>query len=119
MREVLNPYGRALSDGVDLNSLLKSDPIAGGTALDALCEETRAELSNGPTVYRLVGASPEHCTPMQYGGYYLERDRELLASAPGPVEVVVEGEAPYMDFVSDLPCSTISAAQPTGDVVHA
>lgn len=57
-------------------------------------------------VYRLSGVDPAKATPMQYGGLFLERDRELLAlaKARGEVWLLVDaGPGAYLDFVSDLP----------------
>lgn len=109
---VLNPFGRALREGLDLNALLRTDPEAGAAELDRLCAETAAELAStsDSIVYRLVGAEPRYCTPMQYGGFYLERDRELLASVQGKdrIELLLEGNDAYLDFVSDLPADTIT-----------
>ncbi|MEQ1936371.1 MAG: hypothetical protein ABL962_21150, partial [Fimbriimonadaceae bacterium] len=45
-------------------------------------------------------------SPMQYGGHYLEQDRQLLdfATASCQVALVIEGgPETYLDFVSDLP----------------
>ena len=61
--------------------------------------------------YRLSGANPISCTPMWYGGYYLEADRAILASARNDQVVVmyVEGdEGTYLDCVSDLPADVIA-----------
>ncbi len=43
---------------------------------------------------------------MQYGGFYLERDRELLEEAKDATFNLLwidAGEEAYLDFVSDLP----------------
>ena len=87
LADVSNPYGLALGRGIDLNKALKDDPTVGSIVLDGLVEEVRshikASLHSGADgiFYRLHGATPIHCTPMQYGGHYLERDRELLDEA--------------------------------------
>jgi hypothetical protein len=112
LAEVPNPFGLALGRGIDLNSALKEDPTAGGQVLDTLVEEVRIQIREGldsgadGIFYRLHGANPQHCTPMQYGGHYLERDRELLTEAQGTVMNVLFVSGPeeiYVDFVSDLP----------------
>ena len=112
--DVANPFGRALGKGIDLNRALKDDPSVGGLVLDGLVEEVRtqirASLESGADgiFYRLHGASPAHCTPMEYGGHYLERDRELLGEATGAacnVLFVAGKEELYIDFVSDLPAT--------------
>lgn len=56
--------------------------------------------------YCIDGAYPAATTPMQYGGYFLERDRELLEHVKGLKFTLafVEGtEEVYLDTVSDLP----------------
>lgn len=111
--EVLNPFGLAQAEGVNLNELIYTDPEAGNQKLDELVEKTRgairAALDSGAdgVFYRLIGAEPSQTTPMQYGGYYLERDRELLAevSETPSVLFIDAGEDAYMDFVSDLPAA--------------
>ena len=112
--EILNPFGRALGLGLDLNQALVDDPKAGGARLDYFVMETiyeaEVEFEKGAeaVLYYLFGATPTHTTPMQYGGYYLERDREILTrlASLGPVIVfVVGGDAVYLDFVSDLPAT--------------
>jgi hypothetical protein len=109
--EVLNPLGRAIRHGFDLNELLHADPEAGARELDRLCDEVRAECDKAAAdgadgiCYRLIGAEPEFTTPMQYGGYYLERDRELLEEtkdATFNLLWVDAGEEAYLDFVSDI-----------------
>lgn len=109
--ECLNPFARARKQGVDLNRALAEDPVAGNELLDRFVEQTResllASLDSGAdgVLYRLHGACEALCTPMQYGGYYLERDRELLeeiCDANLNVLLVV-GKDAYLDFVCDLP----------------
>lgn len=109
--EVLNPYAQALAASVNLNELIYTDPDSGNRKLDEYVEATRAAIDKAlaagadGVLYRLKGAEPNQTTPMQYGGYYLERDRELLESIEGTFSVVYidAGEGAYMDFVSDLP----------------
>jgi len=108
--EVESPFSRALNAGFDLNDDLSKDPESGNQRLDALVEETIREgdsaLSGGADGiwYHLEGADPAHCSPMQYGGLYLERDRDILGRWQAGLNVVaVVGAEPYLDFVSDLP----------------
>lgn len=110
--DVSNPFGLALKKGIDLNKALKDDPTVGGNLLDGLVDEVREHISVGlrngadGIFYRLHGACPKHCSPMQYGGHYLERDRELLGEASAAtinVLFVAGQEELYFDFVSDLP----------------
>lgn len=111
---VTNPFGLALERGEDLKGTLHSDPAS--PKLDALIAETsgsieraRAEGFDG-VLYLLHGADLRHCTPMEYGGFFLETDRELIAQwADGVIVVViVAGEGAYLDFVSDLPATVFA-----------
>lgn len=109
--EVLNPYALAQAASVNLNELIYTDPDSGNRKLDEYVDACRAAirkaLDSGAdgVLYRLKGAEPSQTTPMQYGGYYLERDRELLEEIESTMSVVYidAGEGAYMDFVSDLP----------------
>jgi len=110
--DVANPFGLALETGVDINQMLKDDPSSGGEVLDSLVAAVREQIVAGldggadGIFYRLHGANPRHCSPMQYGGHFLERDRELLCEASDAslnVLFVAGGEELYIDFVSDLP----------------
>lgn len=110
--EVVNPFGRAAEEGVDLNAALDADPASGNARLDAYVEATREAIQAALTagadgiLYRLHGARAEWCSPMQYGGFYLERDRELLSEiqdATLNVLYIVGNDDVYLDFVSDLP----------------
>ncbi len=108
--EVANPFGQALARDLDLNAALVADPDA--PALEEMVEATRTDLRNAldagadGVFYVLHGACGRWCSPMQYGGWYLERDRELLeeiADARLNVLFVVGSDDTYLDFVSDLP----------------
>ncbi len=110
--EVSNPFGLALHKGIDLNKAMKDDPTVGNQVLEGLVKEVRLKialsLEQGAdgVFYRLHGATPKHCSPMQYGGYYLESDRQLLSEASGAtlnVLFIAGREELYIDFVSDLP----------------
>ena len=112
LAQVLSPFARAISRGMKLTQLLHDDPAAGGDALAELTEEARAEtaraLESGAdgVYYELDGAYPARTTPMQYGGFFLEVDRRLLAEIePEGFNILfVKGDVePYIDFVSDLP----------------
>ena len=115
--DVPNPFGLALKRGIDINIALKDDPSVGSQVLDGLVEEVRSRitisLKNGADgiFYRLHGACPAHCSPMQYGGHYLERDRELLSVASDAylnVLFIAGEEELYIDFVSDLPATVFA-----------
>lgn len=112
LAEVVSPFGRAIRRDLDLSELLREDPDLGAQRLDGFVQETRDEidaaLSQGAfgVFYRLDGAYPIASTPMEYGGHYLELDRQLLAEVEqAPFNLLyVEGEKePYLDFVCDLP----------------
>ncbi len=107
--EVLSPFALSKSRGIDLSGILKGNPEEGFNQLDALKLEVSAALENAHAqradgiFYHLDGPRASACTPMQYGGYYLELDRELLTQAKGLVLVYVPGEEPlYLDAISDL-----------------
>lgn len=110
--EVCNPFGLALRAGVDLNVAQKSDPESGSAKLSEFVNATRqsiqAALDAGADgiFYKLFGANEKFCTPMQFGGYYLETERELLQGATGAalnVLFIVGDADTFIDFVSDLP----------------
>ena len=110
--EVTNPFGLALQRDLDLNKELKADPKAGNRLLGELIDEVKKDIEQAfqlgadGIIYRLYGARSRHCTPMQYGGHYLERDRELLSEVSDALFnmiFVVGEEDVYLDFVSDLP----------------
>lgn len=103
--------------GTSLNALLREDPESGSAKLDAAVEITRQlmeqAMSDGADgiFYCLYGATADNSTPMEYGGFYLERDRELLESvseATLNVLFLVGKEDLYYDFVSDLPANVIA-----------
>jgi hypothetical protein len=112
LAEVVNPFGASLQRRVGLNEALERNPEDGGLALDALVSDVRGQMRDAldagadGVLYRLHGARGRHCSPMQYGGFYLERDRELLDEihdAALNVLFVVGDDDAYLDFVSDLP----------------
>ena len=113
---VANPYGQAEASGEDLNALWRNDPAAGAARTNELANATKAAIANAKSagvdgfVYALSGAEPGRCTPMQYGGLYLEVDREILCSIQDSLVVVLieGGEGAYLDFVSDLPAQVFA-----------
>lgn len=111
LAEVISPVGRLASLEQTLESL-RDNPEVGNVLIDHAVEATNAEiaakLGEGyeGILYRLVGAEPAQTTPMQYGGFFLERDREILSGLPeGAICIIYidAGEEAYLDFVSDLP----------------
>lgn len=111
-----SPLTRAISRGMDLPKVCEADPSAGSLVLDQLVNEVAQQIkiaiSNGAQgiAFVLNGAFPEQTTPMQYGGLFLERDRELLALAMDLQFnlIFVEGNSEvYLDTVSDLPAHAL------------
>ena len=61
-------------------------------------------------LFVVCGANEKRCSPMQYGGLYLERDREVLLEASKwafVISFVVGAESTYLDIVSDLPSDVL------------
>jgi hypothetical protein len=112
LAEVANPFQSAQLKGLELNRLLETDPTRGEELLRSVITEVRSQIKTAlekgadGIFYKLYGAEPSLSTPMQYGGHYLERDRELLSEiedARFNLLFVVGGPETYFDFVSDLP----------------
>lgn len=110
--EISNPFGLAQQNRVDLNKLHSEDPEAGATKLEEYKQEILArghaaiEAGADGIFYVLNGARGAYSSPMQYGGFYLECDREILSAfeeATLNVLYVVGNDDVYIDFVSDLP----------------
>lgn len=128
LAEVPNPYGRAWVQGIALNEILAADPNEGNRILDQFVEETRTAMARSldagvdGILYRLHGANAEHCSPMQYGGHYLEHDRALLESVSGAgcnIFFVVGDRDIYLDFVSDLPAHVMGWDDRTSGITAA
>lgn len=127
LRPILNPFGRAQKQGVDLVAELRADLAEGKAHLDEMVAQTRDEIeaakqSGAGIVYLLHGARMALTTPMEYGGHFLELDRMLLEGADGCTRMVfvVGGADTFLDFVSDLPaeifawdpdCTGVSVAE--------
>lgn len=101
---------------------LRQDPAGADATLAQLEQETRQAIAAAVTagasgiLYWIEGASPTDFTPMQYGGLFLELDREILADTRAKVEVVVfvaDTDEAYIDFVSDLPADLFGWAGAT------
>lgn len=111
LKSVLNPFGQAMKQDVALWEILEADPEEGECVLHGFVTKSKAEIREAleegydGVLYYLVGATSEHTTPMEYGGHYLERDREILSEVASAAfnMVFVVGEEAYLDFVSDLP----------------
>lgn len=116
MVRVDSPLTKQAKRNLNLNHLLHSDPEAGNKVLDELVNETLEEgknaLASGADgiAYVIDGAYPGGSTPMQFGGYYLERDREILeqlSNATFNLVFIEGGEDTYLDSVSDLAANAI------------
>ncbi|MBX3110997.1 MAG: hypothetical protein KF857_03230 [Fimbriimonadaceae bacterium] len=101
---------------------VRRDPVGADGTVAGLVAETRAAITEalraGSTgvLYWIEGACPAAFTPMQYGGLFLEHDREILADTRAKVEVVVfvaDRDDAYTDFVSDLPADLFGWAGTT------
>lgn len=109
---VPSPLTLARKQNLDIFTELQSDPIKGNETLDKLCLTVQIQMNDAlgagaeGICYMIDGAFPDASTPMQYGGFFLERDRELLESiskAPFNLILIAGSQEPYIDFVSDLP----------------
>jgi hypothetical protein len=113
LAEVLSPFSRAIAKRIKLSQMLCEEPKKGEEVLTGLIQQTKSEMESAHKAgadgvfYRLQGAEPAHSSPMEYGGHYLEVDREILTPANGEINLVyIEGgPETYIDFVSDLPGS--------------
>jgi hypothetical protein len=121
MVRVVSPYGRAAAQGIDLNQLLHDDPETGNAKLAEFTEAARAEAKDALAAgadgicYEVEGASPSDCSPMQFGGYYLEVDRALMeeiSDAPLNVLWIKSTKDAYLDFVCDIPAAIFAWSDP-------
>lgn len=117
LASVLSPFGWALQKQIPLLEILESDPKEGDLELQKLkqmtLDEARTRMADGADglCYVLAGAGPDHATPMQYGGFLLDLDREILEEFQDSEFnlVWVRGhKEPYLEFVADLPCHALS-----------
>ena len=100
---VLSPLARAIARGLNIIDLLEENPSRGDQVIASLFSETQADISHidGSLNYVVAGAEPIWTTPMQYGGHFLELDRELIGSRQ-PAITLIGGAETYVDIVSDL-----------------
>lgn len=114
---VHSPLTRARIRNQNIFDQLESDPASGNDELDELVMASQIQINDAihggadGICYVIEGAYPSVSSPMQYGGFLLERDRALLSSAnPAPANMVlIAGEnEPYIDFVSDLPAAVFA-----------
>lgn len=115
--EVWNPFGYAKETGENLSEAFHKSPREGEELLENFFAKSYAKASEALDAgcdgifYRLFGATPFETTPMEYGGFFLEKDRALLESiveARFNVLSIEGGEGVYLEFVHDLPCSALT-----------
>lgn len=105
------PLGRTIESGEKLIGQLHENPSDGEARLSEIRDMVRTEIDEAlgkgadGVFYVVDGASGEFSTPMEYGGHFLEVDREVLNEYSGARlnAVYVEGVEPYLEFVADLP----------------
>ncbi len=109
LREIHGPFSLALSEGRNLNDVLREDPAS--NLLEDYVQRVRINIEEAFSegvdgiIYILRGAEPSLSSPMQYGGHFLEHDRALLEEVKEArlnVLVIAGGEGAFLDFVSDL-----------------
>ncbi|MFN3730278.1 MAG: hypothetical protein ACK4XJ_11275 [Fimbriimonadaceae bacterium] len=112
LTHVKNPFGVALEQGVRLSDLFDHDPDASDREVRRAADETRRCIAAAGDVdgiaYTIHGACELWTSPMGYGGWLLETDRELIKSASKPVFAFVVGRDAYLDVLSDLPCAVFA-----------
>ncbi|MEI7577183.1 MAG: hypothetical protein WCK51_09835 [Armatimonadota bacterium] len=100
---ILSPLSRAISQGIDVVGLLEENPAEGDRVLAELVSQCSHEMRqvSGPLNYIVAGAEPDVTSPMQYGGHFLELDRELIGTS-SPAITLIGGPETYIDVVSDI-----------------
>lgn len=120
-----SPITKSIERNMDVFQTLQKDPHAGNQILQSLVEETEREvriaLDSGVfgILYRIEGAHPNFCTPMQYGGHFLELDRQILETAQRATcsAIWIEGGPDaYLDSVTDLPTTILGFRSGSGDL---
>lgn len=110
-------HARVESSTVPLFDLIANDPEAADAKLEEISLETSLACANAlgsgadGVLYLLTGAHPAATSPMQYGSFFLERDRSILEAITDARFNVVLVEAdtePYLDFLTDLPCHVLA-----------
>lgn len=107
LAEVKSPFARL--EGI--YETLEANPQTGDALISEAVASTKTDLTKAVSsgvdgiFYVLAGANPTDSTPMQYGGHFLEVDRDLLtvASESLPTAIYLQGADVYFDFVCDLP----------------
>ena len=109
--EVPNPCGQAFLAQSNLSGMIRESLMDGSAALEDATRqvhhaiEKSRDLGADGIIYELFGADPAYSTPMEYGGHFLEVDRDILDSYEKRFRMIflVGGEGAFVDFVSDLP----------------
>jgi hypothetical protein len=109
--EVPNPCGQAYLAQSDLSGMIRESLLDGSAALEDATRkvhhgiEKSRDLGADGIIYELFGADPSFSSPMEYGGHFLEVDREILSAYEKRFRVIflVGGQEAFLDFVSDLP----------------
>ncbi len=113
---IISFFGIAMQEREDIAELMGIDPVTSGEILDRAQEACAANIQVAMQagfdgfVYVLVGAEPKYLSPMQYGGFILDQDREILSrftNLPNRLLYVIGGNETYMDALSDLSASSI------------
>lgn len=111
---VPNAFARAGNEIVELLRLSEQDPGRADERLSGFAEQALSQIEAAKregadgVFYVLSGADPSRSTPMQYGGLFLELDREALSKAceMGMCFLYLDAaRGAYLDFVADLPAS--------------
>ncbi|MFX8704206.1 hypothetical protein ABTM89_19130, partial [Acinetobacter baumannii] len=82
LAQIYNPFGQTIRQGVNWREAMAQGHADGGALLDLLQAQVAREIEDAADrgadgiFYVLSGACPAWTTPMEYGGYFLERDRE-------------------------------------------
>lgn len=109
---IRGPFSRLLASGnaAQVLATCHSEPEAGAEIIAGVVEAISAEIAalegTEGVIYLLEGIDPQHATPMEYGGLFLEWDRVLLELANSLLPTVLcvcAGEEAYLDFAADLP----------------
>lgn len=110
--EVHSPLGRIVRSQPQLLDTLRETPADAEDALLDFANEAKNEIREAFELgahgifYRLSGANPKVTTPMEYGGHFLEMDKELMAHASsGLLNVISVEDGPeiYIDAVAEVP----------------
>lgn len=114
---IQSPLSLAMFRSLDLVEELAADPEKGEATLSAITQECKdridsvKEQGGHGILYFLNGAHPEVTSPMQYGGYFLEVDRELLGLVQdcelNILFIAGRDEEVYLDVVGDLPVAVV------------